>query len=203
MTNASTPHSPTLTRTLSRRTILKTGLIGMMTSAFALPQLPVFANTLPTSIGPKLMIDALKAIGTNVTIAAAKKLESTFASNTPFSLHLRNAELSPADAETLAIALEKFIPKDRQVLASFSVSYNASMGDDGAIALVKALPDTVNEIGFVGCAIGDKSGQELLKWAKNAPNLRVMCIENNKFSSALKAQIQELSTQKANLLVIV
>ena len=58
-------------------------LIYFLISAPSVSSMPSIPNILPTSIGPKLMIDALKAIGTNVTIAAAKKLESTFASNTP------------------------------------------------------------------------------------------------------------------------
>lgn len=199
MTDTSTQHN----LALSRRSLLKTGLFGMMSSTIGLLQLPASANTLSALTGPQLMINALKTIGTKVTIAAARKLESTFASNAPFSLHLRNAQLSPIDAETLAQAIGKFAPKDRQVLSSFSASYNTSMGDVGAIALVKSLPDTVNEIGFVGCAIGDKSGQALLDWAKKAQNLRVMCVENNNFSNSIKLQIRELANQKNNLLVVV
>lgn len=199
MTDTSTQHSPTL----SRRTLLRTGMLGLMTSAFGLLQFPAFANTLSTATGLTTMIDALKAIGTNVTIAAAKNLEAAFASNRPFALHLRNAELSPTDTKTLAVALENFVPNDRQKLTSFSASYNASMSDAGAIALIKALPDSVDEIGLVGCALSDECGQALLEWAKNAPNLRVMCVENNNFSKTIKAQIRELSTQKTDLFVMV
>ncbi len=105
-------------------------------------------------------------------------------------LHLRAADLAPSQAQGLA----KVLAEARQLgmqLRSFSVSYNPRMGQ-GALALIQALPPTLEELGMVGCALGEGCGEALLSWATTAPKLRMLCVEDNAFSAALRQSIRRL-----------
>ena len=56
--------------------------------------------------------------------------------------------------------------------------------------------------GFVGCGMGDIGSEALLKWARQAPNLRMICVEENKLSQFNKMQFRELAAERAGLLVV-
>ena len=150
-------------QTVCRRKVLEIGLLGAGVLAMGAAQLPSFANATSSAGESNILIDALRLIGKDVCIAAADKLESAQTADSPFSLHLRNAELHVSDAEILAKALLKFSSDSGQMLRSFSVSYNPMLGDQGTVVLAQSLPQTVSEIGFVGCKIGDVGGKALLK----------------------------------------
>ena len=89
------------------------------------------------------------------------------------------------------------------MLRSFSVSYNPLLGDRGDAALARSLPQTVSEIGFVGCEIGDIGGEALLKWARQAPHLSMICVEENAFSRVTEKRFRELAQGNPALLVVV
>ncbi len=190
-------------QTVRRRKLLEIALLGAGVLAMGAAQLPSFANATSSAGDSSILIDALRSIGKDVCIAAADKLESAQTADEPFSLHLRNAELQASDAEILAKALVKLSSDNGQMLRSFSVSYNPLLGDKGTEVLVQSLPQTVSEIGFVGCEIGDVGGKALLRWARQAPRLGVICVENNRFSEETKALFRELSNEKVGLLVVV
>lgn len=77
------------------------------------------------------------------------------------------------------------------------------MGDLGTIALVENLPQSVVEMGLVGCGIGDEGGKALLNWMTQSPNLKMVCIENNDFSADMIKQFHELSAQKPYMMLVV
>lgn len=192
-------------RLSGRQIISRRGILNLGATAFALGavQSPAFANAPSTSGASDILISALRSIGTDVCNAAARNLEAAQASNAPFSLHLRNAGLNVSDAEVLARALLRYPSENDRMLQSFSVSYNPLLGDHGAAVLAQSLPQSVREVGFVGCNIGDTGGEALLKWARQAPRLSMICVEENKFSQSTKMHFRALATERAGLLVVV
>ncbi|MDA9979925.1 hypothetical protein N9E38_00630 [Yoonia sp.] len=127
---------------------------------------------------------ALQDVDSAICRAAAARLE-VFAGHY-FDLHLRNAGLTPQNVVPIAEALAHF---DGPELRSFSISYNPSIGDVGAIALLTKLPKTVTELGMVGCALGDESGKALLDWGRQATKVRMVCVEGNQYSCELRKEL--------------
>jgi hypothetical protein len=198
-----TKKRPTTHQSISRRKAIELGLLGASFFAMGAIQSPLFANASSSAGASNNLISALRSTGKEVCIAAANKLETAQASNLPFSLHLRNAGLNVSDAEILAKALIGLSLGNGQILRSFSVSYNPLIGDEGATALAQSLPQTVSEIGFVGRDIGDIGGDALLKWAKQATRLSMICVEENAFSQTTEMRFRELAEENAGLLVVV
>jgi hypothetical protein len=188
---------------ISRRRVFEIGILGAGAFALRAVQFPAFANTASTSGASSILINALLSIGTQTCNTAAKNLAAAQTSNLPFSLHLRNAGLRVSDAEVLAMALTRYSSVNGRMLQSLSVSYNPLLGDNGTKVLAKSLPQTVSEVGFVGCGMGDIGSQALLKWARQAPNLRMICVEENKLSQSNNMQFRELAADRAGLLVVV
>lgn len=149
------------------------------------------------------LIDALRSTGKDVCIAAALELEATEGAKPEISIHLRNAGLDVFDARILASALSMFPHQGGQRIRSFSVSYNPLLGDDGTVALAKSLPVNISEIGFVGCKIGSEGGDALLKWANQSTSLNMICVEENSFTSRIKAEFRKLKDERPGLLAFV
>ncbi|MCO4844262.1 MAG: hypothetical protein KC439_15395 [Yoonia sp.] len=146
------------------------------------------------------LIAALIAIGCPVCLDAAKQLDTAPAR---FNLNLRGAGLDAKHAVVLANALGAVSKSSTHSLTSFSASYNPDLKDHGARALSGSLPNTITALGLVGCAIGDKGGKALLAWAQQAPNLLMICVEDNAFSSDLKLEFTRLGQTKPALMVVV
>jgi hypothetical protein len=147
------------------------------------------SDTLQSSeltLGESLQI-ALRAIGSDVTKAAADNLARSAISSAALNLHLRNAEMTAADVKLVANALDRTPVSELARLGSFSLSYNA-IGDEGATTLSGLLPTTLTELGLVGCSIGDQGGEAILEWAKYANDLRMICIEDNSMSDQMRKQ---------------
>lgn len=147
------------------------------------------------------LIDALTSIGKPVCIDVADKLTVSTGTNATFDLHLRRAGLNSADAQVLADAMLRSDTGHGLYLGSFSASFNPDLGDSGAIALVRAFPETLKELGLVGCSIGDSGGRAILEWASTSPKLQMVCIEGNKFSSDMRSQFQVLTSLGRNIQV--
>ncbi len=188
---------------ISRRKVLEIGLAAAGIFAMGAVQSPSFANASSSAGTSGNLINTLRSIGKEVCITAAEKLQAAPASSSSFSLHLRGAGLDVPDAEVLAKALKSLSSGHRRMLRSFSVSYNPLLGDRGAAALARSLPQTVSEIGFVGCEIGDIGGEALLKWARQAPHLSMICVEENAFSRVTEKRFRELAQGNPALLVVV
>ena len=118
-------------------------------------------------------------------------------------LHLRNLGLTSSEVMAIAQALSEGTTGKKNALRSVSFSYNPLLGDRGAIALAKAFPPSIVEIGLVNCSIGDPGGKELLEWAKRARNLRMICIEQNNFSENLKMEFRKFSHNHPHIMVVV
>ena len=88
-------------------------------------------------------------------------------------------------------------------LRSFSASFNPDLGDTGAATLAEVFPETMTELGLVGCSIGDAGGRAILEWARIAPKLRMICVEENRFSVDIRSQFQNLAPQGRQVLVVV
>ncbi|MFK7997090.1 MAG: hypothetical protein AB8B87_23350 [Granulosicoccus sp.] len=190
---------------LSRRSILKTALGGCT----LIPGSSLFIGTVVAAgnefseMRPTQLINALRAIGKPVCIDAANTLMKMVNAGSAYNLHLRNADLNDADARMLADAMLQTNTDNHQLLASFSASFNPGLGDTGATMLAKGFPGTMIELGLVGCNIGDSGGLEILKWAKNAPDLRTLCIEGNRFSTDMRSQFYALAKNGRQLHVVV
>ena len=134
---------------------------------------------------------ALRAIGSDVTKAVADKLAKGVVGLPTLNVHLRNANMTAADAKLIANALDRTPIFELARLGSFSLSYNA-IGDQGAKNLADSLPTTLTELGLVGCSIGDRGGKAILDWAKHAHGLHMICIEDNKMSDQMRKHFGRL-----------
>lgn len=165
--------------------------------------LPALANETRTNALAAKLATALRSIGGPVCNDAAQRLEATAPDARNISLHLRRADLTKSDTFVLAHALQSLTGREAAALGSFSMSYNPDMEDAGALALARALPRTIREVGLVGCDLGDEGGSALIEWAATATGLQMICVEDNKFSGRVKSQFRALATGDANLMVIV
>jgi hypothetical protein len=194
-------------KNLLRRVVVQAGL---MTGFGRLPAMAALTG-IATAAEPEsgsgdmnmdTLIAALHSIGGPVCLDAANRLEAESTNDGGFNLHLRNAGIDLQDARILANAMEK-IDLATRYLMSFSASYNPDLKDAGAIVLSGAFPKSMTELGLVGCSIGDAGGNALLEWAQLAPDLRMICVEGNDFSSGLKSDFRELGQRHGSLMVVV
>lgn len=180
---------------LQRRRFLKSGtacsLAFGMTTVLGLAHASEGRGQKSTNLRT-VLAQALRTIGTDSCISAANDLEDRDYRGGSFRFHVRDAGINSTGAVAIATALHSVSSDQALALVSFSLSYNAALGDDGAIALAKALPPTLRELGLVGCGIGETGGLALHKWARQAHGLRMICIENNRLSDRLKTRFQEL-----------
>ena len=169
------------------------GLTGMASAAFS-------PTSKPDALAAKLA-GVLRLIGTERCLKAATRIETFMISRSVLQFHVRGAGIGSSGAQMIARVLRSMSTKNAHVLDSFSLSYNKAIGDKGAVALAHALPGSLRELGLVGCGIGDKGGQALLQWASQASGLRIICIENNNLTPALRAQFDQLRQTNADLFV--
>ena len=97
---------------------------------------------------------------------------------TSTNIVLRNSSLTAKD---IPIIIEKLHPN----VKVFSLSYN-NLGDKGIVELCEKLPVSIEELGLVHCNICDVGGEALLEWIKKAKHLKMVCIEQNNFSSEIR-----------------
>ena len=192
----------------SRRRFIKTGLAEMALLIVATIGFTPITNAGSTYMkNSKTIVDALvealRSIGSPVCLAAALKLEADQSNRDNIYFHLRHAALTASDALIIAEALKSLPRESHSSLVSMSLSYNDAIGDTGAIAMAQSLPPTLHELGLVNCGIGDAGGEALLRWAKNATGLRILCIEENNISEGIKLQLVDLMHRNAALLVVV
>jgi hypothetical protein len=193
-------------RRTSRRKMMTTtlaGVCGLVASATGFSETAQAAGNESAELTPTDLINALRTIGKPVCLDAADRLSALAESRAGFDLHLRRAGLNEADAQVLANGIMDADAAKALLIESFSASYNPDLGDAGATALAKAFPETMTELGLVGCAVGDAGGNSILEWAQTAPGLRMICVEGNNFSANMRSQFQDLATLGRNILVVV
>lgn len=139
------------------------------------------------------LLFSLRAMNNAVCDEAANSIEASMQTNTAFDLHLRSADLDHTSISTLANALKNLGNGGDTSLTSFSVSYNAQIGDAGAVVLAHSLPNTIDEIGFVKCGMTDEGALALLQWAKETPTLKMICIEGNLYSQKTRTLYEQYS----------
>lgn len=189
-----------------RREALKTGLAAL--SAFGLGTMgylpAVTASESPVAHGDsglcRKLAAALRSIGNEGCIAAAERLDES-TGHRHVQLHLRGVGLDVSDTEQIADALRPLTDAEASSLASLSLSYNAAIGDAGAIPLAHALPRSLPELGLVDCKIGDTGGAALLEWARQATRLRMLCVEGNEFSEEIRTRFSNLVRANPSLSV--
>lgn len=162
----------------------------------------VETETVSEDMNVDALIDALQSIGGPVCLDAAKRLAMVRANSGGFNLHLRSAEMDVRDAGILANAIREISISPTHYLRSFSASYNPDLKDAGAMALSRSFPDTMTELGLVGCSIGDAGGTALLEWAQQASSLRMICVEGNNFSTDLRSKFAALGRRQMSLIVV-
>jgi hypothetical protein len=142
------------------------------------------------------LIAALKSIAKPVCQEAARKLASNNSTSAGITLHLRSAGLTVRDATIIAAAI-----RQTPNLRSFSASYNPELTDHGISTLAAAFPATMQELGMVGCDMGDKGALSIFDWANRATNPRMICIENNKVSLDVKNSFSIFGAKNALMMV--
>lgn len=193
-------------RRVARRRLLTTavtGVCGLLVGATVFPKTAAAAGFGNAEMNSPELINALRSIGKPVCMDAADRLAASAGTKTGFDLHLRGAGLNEADARVLADGMLRSDAGDGPVLRSFSASYNPELGDTGAAALAEAFPETMTELGLVGCSIGDAGGRAILEWAQTAPKVRMICVEGNNFSTGMRSQFQDLAPFGRHVLVVV
>lgn len=195
------------TNNIPRRNAIKAGLVRVVTLAVGSSFLPLKANPnvqtrTENSMALDTLINTLRAMENDVCDTAAKDIETSLDSGSALFLHLRNAGLNVSDILNLGEALSNLSDSDNKPLLSFSMSYNSQVGDAGAVALAQSLPLTLQEIGFVNCNIRDEGGDALLQWAKQAPNLKMICIESNLLGTELQSLFRVFNQDNPDVTVI-
>jgi hypothetical protein len=142
----------------------------------------------------------LRKIGNKKCIEKAEILENL--SSPINTLNLRRLELNSSDVTAITNCLKQEGGESPHPVNSLSLSYNPQLGDSGAIALAKNLPESICEIGLVGCGIGDVGGIELLSCIKRLPNLKMICIEHNNFSEKLRMDFEEFRINNRGIVVV-
>jgi hypothetical protein len=190
---------------MSRRTLMTTALsrvCGLAAATMVFSKTAQAAGNESAEMTPTDLIKALRSIGKPACLDAADRLAASTGSLAGFDLHLRRVGLNVADARVLANGMMHADAGNALFLKSFSASYNPDLGDGGAAALAEAFPETMTELGLVGCSIGDAGAHAILEWARTAPNLRMICVEGNKISAGVKSQFQDLASGGRNILVV-
>ncbi len=138
-------------------------------------------------------------------ISTLKKIKKYIESDTSLvkNLNFRKFGLKPIDI----IAITNILKQEKNInhftIKSISFSYNNLIGDEGATTIAKNLDFSVNEIGLVGCGIGDIGGNEILNWMNNSTNLQMICIEQNNFSSNLKMKFKTFKKNNPKIMVVI
>ena len=83
------------------------------------------------------------------------------------------------------------------------MSYNPNITDMSVQTLIEVFPQSITDLGFVSCGLGDEAGLTMLRWATTAKNLRLICIEKNNFSDALKDEFFVLGKKKPSLSIVI
>ena len=148
-------------------------------------------------------IKALRQTHKPVCLHVAERLEKRSGTGEAFNLHLRSANLDLSDAQLLANSLTSIQQQVELALNSFSVSYNPGIETGGAQALLSSLPKSVNEFGMVGCQLGDDVGASLISFMARSRNLKMICVEDNFFSSSMKDQIATAGKKLAGCVTVV
>jgi len=149
------------------------------------------------------IIEALRETRNASCLQAASKLSVLRLSIKGYNLHLRDAALSLDDVKLIAKAMCKGTVGEEPCLRSFSMSYNPNITDMGVQTLIEVFPQSITDLGFVSCGLGDEAGLTMLRWATTAKNLRLICIEKNNFSDALKDEFFVLGKKKASLSIVI
>jgi hypothetical protein len=183
-------------------TLLKTAWVCLFSFSITLP---VFANHSllekeEAIITP--LITALRSIHHPVANKVADALLSSISNGSSYDLHLRNADLNSSQIKSIAAAIKVVDENDGPRLRSFSMSYNANLGDEGVLILVQNLPQTITEIGLVQSGMSDQGAEALIVWATKAKQLRWLCIEENIFSTEIKHKLKKLGQERSDLLVV-
>lgn len=191
---------------LSRRQLLLNGLLGglvLLSGVGVLfgKNIEAVEQDVTSQTGINVLINALRSTGNLACLHAADRLEASRPAKY-YDLHLRNARLGALEAEIIAGAMRQVSFPKGPALASFSMSYNPDLTDAGVVALAQAFPPTLTELGLVGCAIGDEGGAALLRWAKQAFQLQMICVEGNHFSVEIRTGFASLAQERPNLLVV-
>lgn len=183
---------------IARRRLLANALKGLATLA-AVTAGPVSlvkaADLMNTDVDAtrKLhpLADALRKIGSERCLEVARQLETSLQTSADITLHLRGAEIDAAGARLIASAMGQLSEEQAARLVSFSLSYNTDLKDAGIVAIAQALPSSVRELGFVGCGFGDRGAEALLALVARSKGMRMICIENNPISDAVKARFRD------------
>jgi hypothetical protein len=172
--------------------------------SFSISMQALANNSLLEKQGPIInpLINALRLTNSPVSNKVAETLFSLKNSESSYNLHLRNADLNYNQIKSIAEAIKTVHENGGPSLHSFSMSYNSNLGDEGVLMLVKNLPQTITEIGLVKSGIGDKGAEALIRWSKNAKQLRWLCVEENIFSNDIKDRLGKLGQESSGLLVV-
>jgi len=173
---------------MQRRHVLLSGACLVIASFFAAPN-RAFANMQKHSY--KQLVDALMQVDTHVTRLVAHRLDKRLSASNDFNLHLRSASLNTDDARLIATALRRIHKNQHLRLMSFSMSYNPDIGNLGIGEILNALPNDITELGLVGCELDDDASPDIVMFIQRSTTLKVVCLENNKFSNDAKIFIRD------------
>ncbi|MGY8901128.1 MAG: hypothetical protein ACKVI1_00890 [Flavobacteriales bacterium] len=151
----------------------------------------------------KPLISALRSTNKLVCSDTANQLDSSGNSQSFYDIHLRNADLNTEDATLVAAGLEEVKLLAQPRLRSFSVSYNQAIGVSGVEIILVSLPETVQELGMVGCKLTDESANPINNFLKRSKALRMICVEDNLFSRSVKVEIKKAASHLPNCITIV
>jgi hypothetical protein len=189
---------------MQRRNVILSGVCFATASWLAI-QNRILASS-QEAIGNDLyrpLVDVLMQINNPVTKRVAGLLDYRLSKSNSYNLHLRGASLNTADAGLIAEALSKIHDNQHFKLMSFSMSYNPDIGNLGVGKILNALPDNTTELGLVGCNLGDNASSHIVAFIQHSKTLRMVCAEDNHFSSSVKMLIRRSTKHLSGCVTIV
>jgi hypothetical protein len=172
---------------MQRRSVIQSGAWFALALLLAAPSRVLASNQQRLH---KPLINALMQINRPVTRLLANRLDDSLSASNSYNLHLRSASLTTDDAQLIAKALRRMHKSQNLRLMSFSMSYNPDIGDLGVGELLNALPDNTTELGLVGCELDDNASIHIVEFIQRSKTLRMVCVEDNKFSTDAKISIR-------------
>ncbi len=118
-------------------------------------------------------------------------------------LDLRHMGLWATDVNRLIREICQLDMETSRMLSSIDLSFNELLSDEGALALSNHLPRTLGEIHLIDCGIGDFGGGAILEWMNDAHGLRIVNLEQNNMSRALKEKFIEFANSNPQIMVTV
>lgn len=145
--------------------------------------------------------EILRSLSTQHCLRKADRIEEDEDEFTG-KLDLRHLSLWATDVSRLVRDICQLNMETSGMLSSIDLSFNILLSDEGAMALANHLPRSLSEVHLVDCGIGDMGGMALLEWMDDAHGLRIINLEQNNISRAMRERFAAFANDNPQIMII-